>query len=214
MVRVFGWLVRLARSDAAKETEILVLRHEVAVLRRLAGHPKPNWADRAVLAGLARLLPGHLRLHRIVTPGTLLAWHRRLVRKKCTYPGKPGDRRSHPRYALSWSSWRGRTPAGATGASRVNCSAWATEWGRERSAGSWQPPASAQRRGGRHRHGGSSWLARPRASWPATSCTSTPCCSGACTCCSRWRSRPVRCTSWASPPIRPGPGPSSRPATS
>ena len=73
MVRLFGWLTLLARSDMSKDVEILVLRHEVAVLRRQVAHPKPNWADRAVIAALARLLPRHLRLHRIVTPGTLLA---------------------------------------------------------------------------------------------------------------------------------------------
>ena len=62
----------LARNDAAKDAEILVLRHEVAVLRRQVARPRPDWADHAMMTALARLLPGCLRLHRIVAPETLL----------------------------------------------------------------------------------------------------------------------------------------------
>ena len=80
-IRVCGWLVLLGRSPASKNAELLVLRHEVAVLRRATPRPRLDWADRAVLAALIRLLPGRLRLHWLVTPGTVLRWHRHLVRK-------------------------------------------------------------------------------------------------------------------------------------
>jgi putative transposase len=87
---VFAWLVLLARSSAAKDVEILILRHEVAVLRRQITTPRPGWPDRALLAALARLLPRVLRCHRIVSPRTLLAWHQRLIRRSWAQPPSPG----------------------------------------------------------------------------------------------------------------------------
>jgi putative transposase len=82
MIRVFGWLVLLGCGQASKDAEIMILRHEIAVLRRQVAQPKPDWADRAILAALARHLPVALRARRLVTPGTLLAWHRRLITRK------------------------------------------------------------------------------------------------------------------------------------
>ena len=90
-IRVCGWLVLLSPSSASKNAELLVLRHEVAVLRRAHPRPRLDWADRAVLAALIRVLPAKLRMHhRLVTPGTVLRWHRRLVTRKWTYPHHTG----------------------------------------------------------------------------------------------------------------------------
>ena len=89
-VQLCGWLVLLGRSSASKNAELLVLRHEVAVLHRTNPRPRLDWADRVILAALIRRLPGRLQAHRLITPGTVLRWHRRLVTRKWTYPNPTG----------------------------------------------------------------------------------------------------------------------------
>jgi putative transposase len=90
LARILSWLALLARSDAAKDVEILVLRHEVAVLRRQTPRPPLTWVDRALLSALSRLLPARLHQLRIVSPRTLLRWHAQLVARRWTYPRRPG----------------------------------------------------------------------------------------------------------------------------
>jgi putative transposase len=100
VIRIFGWLALHARSDRAKDAEILILRHQVAVLERQVRAPRLSWADRAVLSALARMMPsGHLRqLRLIISPRTPLRWHASLVRRHWAYPHRAPGR---PRTALA-----------------------------------------------------------------------------------------------------------------
>jgi putative transposase len=94
--RILGWLVLLTRSDTSKEIEILVLRHQLAVLQRRTPHPRTNWPDRALIAALARLLPARRLLGLFVTPATILRWHRRLVSRRWTTQPTPSGRPTIP----------------------------------------------------------------------------------------------------------------------
>jgi putative transposase len=88
--QMLGLVLLLGRTSYAKDVELLVLRHEVAILRRTNPRPRMNWADRALLAALVARLPRALRRRRLVTPDTILRWHRRLVRRRWTYPNRTG----------------------------------------------------------------------------------------------------------------------------
>jgi hypothetical protein len=112
--QLMAWLGLLARSAHSKNAEILVLRHEVVVLRRQVSKPRLSWAGRAVFAALTELLSQACRLHRIVTPATILRWHRDLVKRRWTQARghRTGGRRTAPelrglvlRLATENSSW-------------------------------------------------------------------------------------------------------------
>jgi putative transposase len=97
VLRVFGWIALLFRSQASKDVEILVLRHQLSVLRRQVAAPRPSWADRAILSALARLIPRRRRHQMFVTPRTLLRWHTHLVKRRWIYPNRtPGRPPTRP----------------------------------------------------------------------------------------------------------------------
>ena len=121
LVTVLSWLALLARSSWAKDVELLALRHEVAVLRRATSGPRMSWADRAVLAALARVMPKALRARRIVTPGTLLRWHRRLVAAKWRQPRPPGRPPVPDELVGLVVRLRERTPGGVWSGSKASC---------------------------------------------------------------------------------------------
>src|SRR6188472_919956 len=130
LVRMLTWLALLARSDTAKDAEILMLRHEVAVLRRTNPRPTLTWLDRAVLSALSTLLPAPLRRMRLVSPRSLLRWHAQLVARRWTYPhrrpGRPPTASPIRALVLRCYGWPARILAGATEESTANWSASAT----------------------------------------------------------------------------------------
>jgi len=133
MVVSFGYLILRQvlqlivlgmRGEGAKEIEILVLRHQVAVLRRQVKRLDLEPSDRAVLSALARLLARQRWATFLVSPATLLRWHRTLIAGKWTCPRRRPGRRQTRRQSGHWCcAWPRRTRAGATAGSRVNWSA-------------------------------------------------------------------------------------------
>src|SRR3954447_21958439 len=128
------WIVLRARSDTSNEIEILVLRHQLAVLHRRTPRPPMNWTDRALIAALTRLLPPPRRLGVLVAPATILRWHRQLVARRWTTtpirPGRPaipaGPRALVLRLATENPTWGSRTPPGDIDASTASWPASAT----------------------------------------------------------------------------------------
>ena len=147
MNRLFGWLVLLGRSEGRKEAEILVLRHEVTVLRRQVPRPRLSWSDRAVFAAFGRVLPQELRGFRLVTPATLLNWHRRLVASRWRFPNSPGRPPVAEEIRELVIRMARRTPVGGTGGSKANSRSWVTGWGRAPCGASWLVLARARLRG-------------------------------------------------------------------
>src|SRR5438034_8319122 len=118
---LFGALVRSRRGLHVKDIELLVLRHELDILRRQIARPKLSTVDRALLAAAACHLPRSSRGALLVTPRTLLRWHRALVRRSWRQaPGQVDGPVCRRRFASWCCGSRGRIHAGAIDGSAAN----------------------------------------------------------------------------------------------
>jgi len=169
--KVMGWLALLTRSSAAKDAELLLLRHEVVVLRRRVTRPRLDWADRAVLAGLARLLPRPTWRGLLFQPATLLRWHRELVRRRWTYPHRRGRPSTSPEIRALVLRLARENPTWATAGSTVSCAGSATRAGSGPApcGPTCSAPVLPRHRRGRRSPGGNSSAPRPTAYWRWTS---------------------------------------------
>ena len=205
--KLLGWIVLRTRADATKDIEILVLRHQLAVLQRRTPRPRITWTDRALIAALTRLLPVRRRLGLLVTPATILRWHRQLVaRRWTTQPVRPGRpaipaslRALIVRPATENPTWGYRRIHGELAGLGYQIGA-STVWNILNTAG------IDPRRGEPDRPARSSSGPRRTRSSPATCFTSTPSPCAVCTRSSSSSTPPGGYTSWVSPPIPPVPG--------
>src|ERR1022692_2819041 len=178
--RLAAWLRLSRREETWKTAEILILRHQVAVLqRRQPRRPKLNWADRALLAALPGVIPKarRHRLRLLVTPDTILRWHRDIVRRRWATrsmrgrTGRPAIRRNIRALVLRLA--RENTDGGTAG-STASWPGWESRSLR-RPYGRSSRPAASTPPGGPGRPGHNSCAPRPARSWRATS--SRPACS-------------------------------------
>jgi putative transposase len=145
--RLLELMVLCWRSTDANEVEILVLRHQLAILRRQHPRPRLQPENRALLAALSRLLPRPRWSIFVVAPETLLGWHRRLVRRHWTSPAQGRGRPSVPEQVQTLIvRLAPRTHAGATSASAGSCCALAARFPLAPSPGSCAPTVSSRRR--------------------------------------------------------------------
>ena len=206
--KLLSWIVLRTHCDTAKEIEILVLRHQLAVLRRCTPRPRMTRTDRALIAALARLLPVRRRIGMLVAPATILRWHHQLVaRRWTTQPTRPGRPAYHRRPARHGHPPGHREPhLGDIDASTGNSPASATRSAPPPSGPSCTTPASTPRPDEPDHPGPSSCRPRRTRSSPATCSTSTPSPCTGCTRSSSSSTPPAGYTSLASPRIPPGPG--------
>jgi putative transposase len=163
-------------EDRHSDIEVLVLRHQLAVLRRRVGRPRLRRRDRLFMAALSRVLPRRRWSSFLVSPQTLLRWHRELVRRKWTYPhrGTGGRPRSQTKCGSSSFGWGRRTPGGDVCGSRQSWPSSASGSRPRRSERSFEDMAWVRHHDAAVRPGRSSCATRHAGSWRPTSSPSRP----------------------------------------